>query len=148
MKISRVPFCIQTLVLSTTQCQLYLFHSSQKKIKSLTLLSMIVLCNGFLFGLRNLWQLAFHVSVAFLSTLLILNRKLLDRGLDCGVWAHTHTHTQETSAGAASENLLHEEGPKVGHDTWLSQASNSKMIAFSKGDQIPGLNRTNSGTIS
>ncbi|MCI4391534.1 hypothetical protein PGIGA_G00135820 [Pangasianodon gigas] len=67
------------------QCQLYLFHSSRKKIKSLTLLTMIILCNGFLFGLRNVWQLAFHVSVAFVSTLLILNRKLLDRSSDCGV---------------------------------------------------------------
>ncbi|KAF7691698.1 vesicle-trafficking protein SEC22c [Silurus meridionalis] len=67
------------------QCQLYLFHSSRKKIKSLTLLTVIVLCNGFLFGLRNILQLAFHMSVAFISTLLILNRKLQDRSLDCAV---------------------------------------------------------------
>lgn len=80
-----IRFCTLTLFLSTTQCQLYLFHSARKKIKSCTLLTVIVLCNGFLFGLRNVWQLAFHMSVAFLSTLLILNRKLLDRSSDCGV---------------------------------------------------------------
>lgn len=67
------------------QCQLYLFHSSWKKIVSLTLLTAIILCNGFLFGLRNVWQLTFHASVAIISTLLILNRKLLDRSSDCGV---------------------------------------------------------------
>lgn len=82
---SKVPFCTHLLVLSTIQCQLYLFHSSRKKIKSLTLLAAVVICNGFLFGLRNVWQLAFHLSVAFISNLLILRRKLLDRSSDCGV---------------------------------------------------------------
>ncbi|KAL6462841.1 hypothetical protein MHYP_G00292630 [Metynnis hypsauchen] len=67
------------------QCHLYLFHSSLKKLKSFTLLTIIILCNTFLFGLRNVWQLAFHMSVACLSTLLCLNRKLLDRSSDCGV---------------------------------------------------------------
>lgn len=67
------------------QCHLYLFHSSLKKLKSFTLLSVIVLCNLFLLGLRNLWQLFFHISVASLATFLILTRKLHDRSGDCGV---------------------------------------------------------------
>ncbi|XP_078137034.1 vesicle-trafficking protein SEC22c [Sander vitreus] len=67
------------------QCHLYLFHSSVKKLKSFTLLSVIVLCNLYLLGLRNVWQLIFHISVASLSTLLILTRKLQDRTNDCGV---------------------------------------------------------------
>ncbi|XP_040022468.1 vesicle-trafficking protein SEC22c [Gasterosteus aculeatus] len=67
------------------QCHLYLFHSSRKKPKSFTLLSAIVLCNFYLLGLRNPWQLIFHVSVASLSTFLILTRKLQDRTNDCGV---------------------------------------------------------------
>ncbi|XP_036934411.1 vesicle-trafficking protein SEC22c [Acanthopagrus latus] len=67
------------------QCHLYLFHSSLKKHKSLTLLSVIVLCNLYLLGLRNVWQLIFHISVATLSTLLINTRKLQDRTGDCGV---------------------------------------------------------------
>nr|XP_020457915.1 vesicle-trafficking protein SEC22c [Monopterus albus]XP_020457916.1 vesicle-trafficking protein SEC22c [Monopterus albus] len=67
------------------QCHLYLFHSSLKKLKSFTLLSVIVLCNLYLLGMRNLWQLMFHVSVASLSTVLILTRKLQDRSSDCGV---------------------------------------------------------------
>ncbi|XP_026148608.1 vesicle-trafficking protein SEC22c isoform X1 [Mastacembelus armatus] len=67
------------------QCHLYLFHSSLKKLKSFTLLSVIVLCNLYLLGMRNMWQLIFHISVASLSTALILTRKLQDRTNDCGV---------------------------------------------------------------
>nr|XP_046213644.1 vesicle-trafficking protein SEC22c [Oncorhynchus gorbuscha] len=67
------------------QCHLYLFHSSLKRVKSLTLLSVVVVCNCFLFGLRNVWQLLFHLAVAVLVTLLTLNRKLHDRTNDCGV---------------------------------------------------------------
>uniref|UniRef100_A0AAZ1XRA7 Longin domain-containing protein n=1 Tax=Oreochromis aureus TaxID=47969 RepID=A0AAZ1XRA7_OREAU len=69
----------------TFQCHLYLFHSSLKKLKCFTLLSVIVLCNLHLLGLRNAWQLLFHVSVASLSTVLILTRKVQDRTSDCGV---------------------------------------------------------------
>lgn len=67
------------------QCHLYLFHSSLKKLKCFTLLSVVVLCNLHLLGLRNAWQLLFHVSVASLSTVLILTRKVQDRTSDCGV---------------------------------------------------------------
>ncbi|XP_051543739.1 vesicle-trafficking protein SEC22c-like isoform X1 [Myxocyprinus asiaticus] len=67
------------------QCHLYLFYTCQKKLKSFTLLIVIILCNAFLFGLRNIWQLVFHMSVACLSSLLTLHRKLLDRNSDCGV---------------------------------------------------------------
>lgn len=67
------------------QCHLYVFHSSLKKVKAYSLLSVIVLCNLFLLGLRNVWQLIFHISVASLSTVLILSRKLQDKFDDCGV---------------------------------------------------------------
>uniref|UniRef100_A0A1A8L3N7 SEC22 vesicle trafficking protein homolog C n=1 Tax=Nothobranchius pienaari TaxID=704102 RepID=A0A1A8L3N7_9TELE len=67
------------------QCHLYLFHSSQKKLKSFCLLIAIVLCNLYLLGLRNAWQLVFHVVVASLSTFLILTRKLQHKTDDCGV---------------------------------------------------------------
>ncbi|KAF3836561.1 hypothetical protein F7725_029119 [Dissostichus mawsoni] len=56
-----------------------------QKHKSFALLSVIVLCNVYLLGLRNPWQLLFHISVACISTLLILRRKLIDRSNDCGV---------------------------------------------------------------
>ncbi|XP_012735612.2 vesicle-trafficking protein SEC22c isoform X2 [Fundulus heteroclitus] len=67
------------------QCHLYLFHSSLKKLKSFLLLAAIVLCNLHLLGVRNTWQLLFHVSVASLSTSLTLTRRLQHRSDDCGV---------------------------------------------------------------
>ncbi|XP_037549830.1 vesicle-trafficking protein SEC22c [Nematolebias whitei] len=67
------------------QCHLFLFHSSQKKLKSFFLLSVIVLCNLYLHGLRNAWQLIFHISVASVSTFLILTRRVQQRTDDCGV---------------------------------------------------------------
>uniref|UniRef100_A0A671SLQ2 Vesicle-trafficking protein SEC22c-like n=1 Tax=Sinocyclocheilus anshuiensis TaxID=1608454 RepID=A0A671SLQ2_9TELE len=66
-------------------CQVNCITILYKKLKSFTLLTIIILCNAFLFGLRNIWQLAFHMSMACLSTLLTLHRKLLDRNMDCGV---------------------------------------------------------------
>uniref|UniRef100_A0A3P9Q885 SEC22 homolog C, vesicle trafficking protein n=2 Tax=Poecilia reticulata TaxID=8081 RepID=A0A3P9Q885_POERE len=67
------------------QCHLYLFHSSLKKLKSFFLLGVIVLCNLYLLGLRNVWQLLFHISVASLSTSLTLTRRIHHRTDDCGV---------------------------------------------------------------
>ncbi|CAB1440315.1 unnamed protein product [Pleuronectes platessa] len=72
-------------VCCVSQCHLYLFHSSLKKLISFTLLSVVVLCNLYLFGLRNIWQMIFHISVASLSTVLTLRRKVQDRTNDCGV---------------------------------------------------------------
>ncbi|XP_070842384.1 vesicle-trafficking protein SEC22c [Chaetodon trifascialis] len=83
--IGNVVAFLLAFVCCVFQCHLYLFHSSLKKHKSFTLLSVIVLCNLYLLGLRNVWQLIFHISVASLSTLLILTRKLQDRTNDCGV---------------------------------------------------------------
>ncbi|KAG7272479.1 hypothetical protein CRUP_009031 [Coryphaenoides rupestris] len=73
------------LIEYTFQCHLYLFHSSRKRFKSVSLLGVLLLCNGYLFGLRNVWQLLFHTSVAGVSTALTLSRKVLDRSSDCGV---------------------------------------------------------------
>lgn len=67
------------------QCHLYLFHSARKKHKSFALLAVVVLCNLHLLGLRNAWQLLFHIAVASLSTFLTLTRKPQDRTNDCGV---------------------------------------------------------------
>lgn len=82
------------LLWSPPQCHLYLFHSPLKKMKSFALLSVIVLCNSYLLGMRNTWQLVFHVSVASFSTVLTLMRKLQDRVGDCGVWGHVCQENQ------------------------------------------------------
>ncbi|XP_063780437.1 vesicle-trafficking protein SEC22c [Pseudophryne corroboree] len=67
------------------QCHLYLFYCPARTLKASGLFLLICLCNTYLYGLRNLWQILFHVSVAFLSAQQILARKPLDRHDDCGV---------------------------------------------------------------
>ncbi|XP_021242826.1 vesicle-trafficking protein SEC22c [Numida meleagris] len=67
------------------QCYLYLFYSSTRKVKTFVLFFSICLCNIYLYGLRNLWQIAFHIGVASLSSYQILTRQLMEKQPDCGV---------------------------------------------------------------
>ena len=54
------------------------------------MLLFICLGNVYLHGLRNLWQILFHIGVAFLSSHQILTRQLQDKQSDCGVWGWGH----------------------------------------------------------
>ncbi|XP_060681180.1 vesicle-trafficking protein SEC22c isoform X1 [Hemiscyllium ocellatum] len=67
------------------QCYLYLFFVSTRMIKAAGAFILICICNFYLFGLRNVWQILFHLGVAFLSTRQILSRKLTEKQPDCGV---------------------------------------------------------------
>ncbi|XP_058879381.1 vesicle-trafficking protein SEC22c-like [Acipenser ruthenus] len=67
------------------QCYLYLFFTSVKKLQSFLALAFVFLCNIYLYGLRNIWQLLFHTAVASLSTCQISTRKLQEKLDDCGV---------------------------------------------------------------
>lgn len=67
------------------QCYLYLFYSPARTLKVLLMLVSICLGNAYLHGLRNTWQILFHVGVAFLSSYQILTRQLQERQADCGV---------------------------------------------------------------
>ncbi|KAM6160126.1 vesicle-trafficking protein SEC22c [Erethizon dorsatum] len=67
------------------QCYLYLFYSPGRRAKVLLLLLFICLGNTYLHGLRNLWQILFHVGVAFLSSHQILTRQLQEKQSGCGV---------------------------------------------------------------
>ncbi|XP_075562033.1 vesicle-trafficking protein SEC22c [Pelecanus crispus] len=67
------------------QCYLYLFYSSARKVKTFVLFFSVCLCNIYLYGLRNLWQIAFHIGVASLSSYQILTRQLMEKQPDCGV---------------------------------------------------------------
>ncbi|XP_043546774.1 vesicle-trafficking protein SEC22c isoform X1 [Chiloscyllium plagiosum] len=67
------------------QCYLYLFFISTRMIKAAGAFILICICNFYLFGLRNVWQILFHLGVAFLSTHQILSRKLTEKQPDCGV---------------------------------------------------------------
>ncbi|XP_010084708.1 PREDICTED: vesicle-trafficking protein SEC22c, partial [Pterocles gutturalis] len=67
------------------QCYLYLFYSSARKVKTFVLFFSVCLCNIYLYGLRNIWQIAFHIGVASLSSYQILTRQLMEKQPDCGV---------------------------------------------------------------
>ncbi|XP_058534456.1 vesicle-trafficking protein SEC22c isoform X2 [Ochotona princeps] len=75
-----VPF-----VACICQCYLYLFYSPARTMKVVLILLFICLGNVYLHGLRNLWQILFHIGVAFLSSYQILSRQLQEKQLDCGV---------------------------------------------------------------
>uniref|UniRef100_A0A5F5Q251 Vesicle-trafficking protein SEC22c n=1 Tax=Equus caballus TaxID=9796 RepID=A0A5F5Q251_HORSE len=67
------------------QCYLYLFYSPARTVKVVLMLLFICLGNMYLHGLRNLWQILFHIGVAFLSSYQILTRQLQEKQSDCGV---------------------------------------------------------------
>lgn len=67
------------------QCYLYLFYSPARTAKVVLMLLSICLGNVYLLGLRNLWQVLFHIGVAFLSSHQILTRQLQEKPSDCGV---------------------------------------------------------------
>lgn len=75
-----------TSPLVSFQCYLYLFYSPARTTKVVLLLLFICLGNVYLHGLRNLWQILFHIGVAFLSSHQILTRQLQEKQPDCGVW--------------------------------------------------------------
>ncbi|XP_006893050.1 PREDICTED: vesicle-trafficking protein SEC22c [Elephantulus edwardii] len=67
------------------QCYLYLFYSPARTVKVAVLLLFICLGNVHLHGLRNAWQILFHVGVASLSSHQILTRQLQEKPSDYGV---------------------------------------------------------------
>ncbi|XP_007193500.1 vesicle-trafficking protein SEC22c isoform X1 [Balaenoptera acutorostrata] len=67
------------------QCYLYLFYSPARTMKVVLMLLFICLGNMYLHGLRNLWQILFHIGVAFLSSYQILTRQPQEKQSDCGV---------------------------------------------------------------
>lgn len=77
-------------LLVSFQCYLYLFYSPARTVKVVLMLLFICLGNVYLHGLRNLWQILFHIGVAFLSSHQILTRQLQDKQSDCGVWGWGH----------------------------------------------------------
>ncbi|XP_007906445.1 vesicle-trafficking protein SEC22c [Callorhinchus milii] len=67
------------------QCYLFLFYISARTAKALTAFVIVCLCNLYLFGHRNAWQVLFHIGVASLSSHQTLSRKLYERPPELGV---------------------------------------------------------------
>ncbi|KAL8164812.1 UNVERIFIED_CONTAM: Vesicle-trafficking protein S22c [Gekko kuhli] len=66
-------------------CYLYLFYSSGRRVKVFVLFVAVCVCNTYLYGLRNVWQILFHIGVASLSAHQILTRQVAEKQPDCGV---------------------------------------------------------------
>ncbi|XP_007443873.1 vesicle-trafficking protein SEC22c [Python bivittatus] len=66
-------------------CYLYLFYTSARKIKVFILFVTVCVCNTYLYGLRNHWQILFHIGVASLSSHQILTRQVVEKQPDLGV---------------------------------------------------------------
>ncbi|KAM5157903.1 vesicle-trafficking protein SEC22c isoform 1-T2 [Mantella aurantiaca] len=75
----RVVAFLTAFIANIYQCYLYLFYSPARIGKALGLVLLICLCNVYLYGLRNVWQIVFHIFVAFLSAQQITQRKPLDK---------------------------------------------------------------------
>ncbi|XP_043360877.1 vesicle-trafficking protein SEC22a isoform X1 [Dermochelys coriacea] len=67
------------------QCYLFLYCTSWRNVKSFLTFGLICLCNMYLYELRNLWQLFFHVTVGAFSALQIRLRQPQGKSPDYNV---------------------------------------------------------------
>ncbi|XP_014727256.1 PREDICTED: vesicle-trafficking protein SEC22a isoform X2 [Sturnus vulgaris] len=67
------------------QCYLFVYYTGWRNAKSFLTFGLICLCNMYLYELRNLWQLFFHVTVGAFSTLQIRLRQPQGKSPDYNV---------------------------------------------------------------
>ncbi|XP_051762298.1 vesicle-trafficking protein SEC22a isoform X2 [Ctenopharyngodon idella] len=70
---------------SVLQCYLFIYFSVWRNIKSFLAFAMICLCNMYLYELRNMWQILFHVTVGAFITLQIHLRRPQGKAPDYNV---------------------------------------------------------------
>lgn len=67
------------------QCYLLVYYTSWRNVKSFLTFGLLCLCNMYLYELRNLWQLFFHVTVGAFVTLQIWLRQAQGKAPDYDV---------------------------------------------------------------
>ncbi|XP_061782133.1 vesicle-trafficking protein SEC22a [Nerophis lumbriciformis] len=67
------------------QCFLFAYFSLWRDLKSFLALALVCVCNMYLYQLRNVWQILFHVAVAAAMTLSIRLRQPLGKAPDYNV---------------------------------------------------------------
>lgn len=67
------------------QCFLFAYFTLWRSSKSFLALALLCLCNMYLYELRNVWQILFHVAVAAFMTLQIRLRQPLGKAPDYNV---------------------------------------------------------------
>ncbi|XP_047646660.1 vesicle-trafficking protein SEC22a isoform X2 [Phacochoerus africanus] len=70
---------------SLLQCYLLVYYTGWRNVKSFLTFGLICLCNMYLYELRNLWQLFFHVTVGAFVTLQIWLRQAQGKAPDYDV---------------------------------------------------------------
>ncbi|XP_036707188.1 vesicle-trafficking protein SEC22a isoform X3 [Balaenoptera musculus] len=70
---------------SLLQCYLFVYYTGWRNVKSFLTFGLICLCNMYLYELRNLWQLFFHVTVGAFVTLQIWLRQAQGKAPDYDV---------------------------------------------------------------
>ncbi|XP_073087634.1 vesicle-trafficking protein SEC22a isoform X2 [Manis javanica] len=70
---------------SLLQCYLLVYYTGWRNLKSFLTFGLICLCNMYLYELRNLWQLFFHVTVGAFVTLQIWLRQAQGKAPDYDV---------------------------------------------------------------
>lgn len=76
---------IQILLSFSFQCYLFAYFSVWRNSKSFLAFALICLSNMYLYELRNMWQILFHVAVGAFMTLQIRLRQPLGKAPDYNV---------------------------------------------------------------
>lgn len=71
--------------LSSLQCYLFAYFSVWRSSKSFLAFALVCLSNMYLYELRNMWQILFHVAVGAFMTLQIRLRQPLGKAPDYNV---------------------------------------------------------------
>lgn len=71
--------------LSSLQCYLFAYFSVWRNSKSFLAFALVCLSNMYLYELRNMWQILFHVAVGAFMTLQIRLRQPLGKAPDYNV---------------------------------------------------------------
>lgn len=72
--------------LSPLQCYLFAYFSVWRNSKSFLAFALVCLSNMYLYELRNMWQILFHVAVGGFMTLQIRLRQPQGKAPDYNVW--------------------------------------------------------------
>lgn len=77
---------LKSSLLYSFQCYLFAYFSVWRNSKSFLAFALICLSNMYLYELRNMWQILFHVAVGAFMTLQIRLRQPMGKAPDYTVW--------------------------------------------------------------
>lgn len=110
------------------QCYLLVYYTSWRNVKSFLTFGLICLCNMYLYELRNLWQLFFHVTVGAFVTLQIWLRQAQGKAPDHDVWL-LPADDLPLPSGEKGEDIINCHcDEETSHNTWEALLSFSAHL--------------------